>query len=44
VMTRIGMTPAIGLEFDHPRVPADWPLKRHIVHRITNEEWARRQP
>jgi RimJ/RimL family protein N-acetyltransferase len=41
VMTRIGMTPAIGLEFDHPRVPTDWPLKRHIVHRITHEEWTR---
>jgi RimJ/RimL family protein N-acetyltransferase len=43
VMKRIGMCPWPGMEFDHPRVPADWPLKRHIVHRITREDWARQQ-
>ncbi|MCE2990349.1 MAG: GNAT family N-acetyltransferase [Burkholderiales bacterium] len=39
VMTRIGMTPWPGVEFDHPRVPSDWPLKRHIVHRIDREQF-----
>jgi RimJ/RimL family protein N-acetyltransferase len=39
VMDRIGMTPWIGMEFDHPRVPTDWPLKRHITHRMTRNEW-----
>lgn len=41
VMTRVGMTPWPGMEFDHPRVPADWPLKEHIVHRITRDDWLR---
>ncbi len=39
VMERIGMTRWHGVEFDHPRVPADWSLKRHLVHRITLKEW-----
>ncbi len=43
VMERLGMTRWEGMEFDHPRVPADWPLKRHIVHRLTREDWQQRQ-
>ncbi len=43
VMQRIGMSPWPSMEFDHPRVPANWPLKRHIVHRITRDEWDVRQ-
>jgi RimJ/RimL family protein N-acetyltransferase len=39
VMERCGMTPWPGVEFDHPRVPADWPLKRHIVHRVKVADW-----
>jgi ribosomal-protein-alanine N-acetyltransferase len=39
VMHRLGMTRWPEMDFDHPRVPADWPLKRHIVHRITWETW-----
>lgn len=39
VMARIGMSRWHGMEFDHPRVPADWHLRNHIVHRITQDEW-----
>jgi RimJ/RimL family protein N-acetyltransferase len=39
VMERIGMSRWHGMEFDHPRVPPEWPLKRHITHRITREHW-----
>ena len=39
LMERIGMVCDPGADFDHPRVPADWPLKRHILHRITAEQW-----
>lgn len=39
VMERIGMVRDEAADFDHPRVPADWPLKRHILHRITPEQW-----
>ncbi len=39
VMDRLGMTRWHGMEFDHPRVPIDWPLKNHIVHRIDRDTW-----
>ncbi len=42
VMERLGMAPWPEMNFDHPRVPADWPLKRHIVHRITDQQWQKR--
>lgn len=39
VMERIGMVRDPSADFDHPRVPADWALKRHILHRITAKQW-----
>jgi RimJ/RimL family protein N-acetyltransferase len=39
VMEKCGMTRWYGVEFDHPRVPADWPLKQHIVHRVKLADW-----
>ena len=39
VMDRLGMSRWHGMEFDHPRVPADWPLKQHIVHRLMRDVW-----
>ena len=39
VMERIGMVRDEAADFDHPRVPADWPLIRHILHCITPEQW-----
>ena len=39
VMTRLGMVRDIDADFIHPRVPEDWPLKMHIVHRISRETW-----
>jgi hypothetical protein len=38
-MERIGMQRWHGMEFDHPRVPSDWPLKNHIVHRFDAAAW-----
>lgn len=34
LMERLGMTRYPDEDFDHPRVPDDSPLKRHIVYRI----------
>ena len=34
LMERLGMVRDQGADFDHPRVPDDSPLKRHIVYRI----------
>lgn len=40
VMKRIGMRPDPARDFDHPRVPDTHPhLKRHVVYRITREDW-----
>ncbi|WP_293367935.1 GNAT family N-acetyltransferase, partial [Phenylobacterium sp.] len=32
VMQRLGMSRAADHDFDHPTLPADHPLKRHIVY------------
>ena len=34
-MERLGMTRVAGGDFDHPDVPEDSPLRRHILYRIT---------
>jgi len=39
VMDRIGMVRDAAADFDHPRVPDDSPLKRHILHRISAKQW-----
>jgi len=42
VMDRIGMIRDDSADFDHPRVPQDWALKRHILHRIPRSTWAKK--
>ena len=39
VMTRLGMQRDTAADFDHPRVPPEWPLRRHILHRLPRESW-----
>lgn len=39
VMERIGMARDPGADFDHPRVPVESDLRRHILHRIAPEQW-----
>jgi RimJ/RimL family protein N-acetyltransferase len=34
LMKRLGMTRVAGGDFDHPDVPEDSPLRRHILYRI----------
>lgn len=29
-------------DFDHPRVPAGHPLRRHCLYRLTHTDWQRR--
>ncbi|MGH8950517.1 MAG: GNAT family N-acetyltransferase [Acidimicrobiia bacterium] len=40
VMQRLGMKRAPDLDFDHPRFLHVERLRRHVVYRITREEWA----
>lgn len=42
VMNRLGMTYLPELDFDHPGVPADDPLLRHVTYRIARDEWRTR--
>lgn len=42
VMQRIGMLRDTAGDFDHPRVPNDSPLKRHLLHRISQAQWQAR--
>jgi RimJ/RimL family protein N-acetyltransferase len=43
LMERIGMTRHFDLDFDHPTVPDDSPLKRHVTYGITRDEWGVRR-
>ena len=40
VMAKLGMTHDAAENFDHPRLPAGDPLLRHVLYRLTRENWA----
>lgn len=42
VMERLGLHHDPADDFDHPRVP-DGPLRRHVLYRITADEWRARR-
>ena len=42
VMERLGMTHNPSDDFDHPRLEADSPLRRHVLYRIASADWAAR--
>ncbi len=39
VMEKLGMTRRPDDDFDHPGVPTTWPGRRHVLYRITREQW-----
>lgn len=39
VMDRLGMTHNPADDFDHPVLPVDSPLRRHVLYRVTAEQW-----
>jgi ribosomal-protein-alanine N-acetyltransferase len=41
VMMRVGMERAPELDFDHPRFVHDDRFRRHVVYRMTREDWSR---
>ena len=43
VMERLGMVRNPAEDFDHPRLPAGHPLRRHILYRLEREQWQARQ-
>ena len=41
VMRRLGMHTDPAEEFDHPNVPVGHPVRRHVLYRLTADEWRR---
>jgi RimJ/RimL family protein N-acetyltransferase len=41
VMERIGMTRDLAGDFDHPKLPAGNPLRRHVLYRLSRVDWIR---
>jgi RimJ/RimL family protein N-acetyltransferase len=41
VMERLGMRHDAGDDFEHPRLPAGHPLRRHVLYRLGREDWWR---
>jgi RimJ/RimL family protein N-acetyltransferase len=41
LMERLGMVRQPALDFDHPNIPAESPLLRHVTYRIGRTEWTR---
>jgi ribosomal-protein-alanine N-acetyltransferase/3-dehydroquinate dehydratase/shikimate dehydrogenase len=41
VMEKVGMTHDRAADFDHPRLPAGHPLRRHVLYRLGREKWQR---
>ena len=39
VMAKLGMTHDPAENFDHPKLPAAHPLRRHVLYRLTREKW-----
>ena len=39
VMTKLGMTHDTQDNLDHPRVPADHPLRHQVLYRLTCDRW-----
>ena len=41
VMEKLGMIRRPEDDFDHPRVPPTWSGRRHVLYRITADQWRR---
>jgi RimJ/RimL family protein N-acetyltransferase len=39
VMEKLGMVRDMAGDFDHPRLPEGHPLQRHVLYRLSREEW-----
>ncbi len=40
VMVKLGMERDLDGDFDHPRLPIDSPLRRHVLYRLPRARWA----
>lgn len=44
VMRRLGMTCSPADDFEHPKVPPGHPLRPHVLHRLTRQQWLAQRP
>ena len=44
VMERLGMRRQSADDFDHPSLPANHPLKRHVLYRLHRDDWVANSP
>ena len=44
VMERLGMTHDPADDFDHPKLPAGHPLRRHVLYRLRRDAWRAARP
>lgn len=44
VMRKIGMARDESADFDHPLIPEGDPTRRHVLYRLSREEWVAQQP
>jgi RimJ/RimL family protein N-acetyltransferase len=44
VMERLAMRHDPADDFDHPNLPPGHPLRRHVLYRLSREEWTSRAP
>ena len=40
VMEKLGMTHDPADDFDHPNLPAGHPLRRHLLYRLSRQQWS----
>jgi ribosomal-protein-alanine N-acetyltransferase len=43
VMSKLGLGHDPGDDFDHPSLPVDHPMRRHVLYRTTAQEWSAAQ-
>jgi 3-dehydroquinate dehydratase/shikimate dehydrogenase len=44
VMEKLGLVRRPADDFDHPAVPSSWSGRRHVLYRITREQWRSQRP
>lgn len=44
LMQRLGMTRNLAEDFDHPALPPGHRLQRHVLYRLSREQWLQQKP
>lgn len=44
IMQKLGMKHEASDDFDHPKLPIDHPLRRHVLYRLSHSDWRNSAP